>query len=172
MEDDEAGLPRPFSIIYDGDLTAITWDDGVVTRTHRQKDDEYDPLLGTLACITRKLTNNEGHGVDLFEDQMHVLADSIEDESDVDYLIDYYSTVVDMLVVLRDSKDKWLPQLGPKDEPEREEAKPDSMVSDSAIEVSAVRPTSAELEERIESLVHHREQMRQKIRDLIDEGEL
>lgn len=174
MEDDEAELPRPFSIIYDGDLTAITWDDGVVTRTHRQKDDEYDPLLGTLACITRKLTNNEGHGVDLFEDQMHVLADSIEDESDVDYLIDYYSTVVDMLIVLRDSKDKWLPQLGPKDEPEREEAKPDSMAPEPAIKVSYVpiSSTSAELEERVESLVRDREQMRQKIRNLIDEGEL
>lgn len=169
MEDDEAELPSPFSIIYDGDLTAVTWDDGSVTRTHRQQDDEYDPLLGTLACIIRKLTNNEGHGVDLFEDQMHMLADFIEEEDDVDYLIDYYSIVVDMLAVLRDSKGKWLPQLGPdKPEPEPE---PVEKIPESAVTTSYVSATS-KLEERLDQLTREREEMRQKVRDLIDAGEL
>lgn len=170
MEDDEAELPQPFSIIYDGDLTAITWDDGTVTRTHRQSDDKYDPLLGTLNCIVRKLTDNEGHGVDVFEQTMTDVAKYVQSEDDLDEIIEAYEIALDTLYVLRSSKPKWLPQLG-EDEPE--EPSPTFRVDDSAITTGhVVSDKTTQLEERIDQLTREREAMRQKVRDLIDAGEL
>ena len=171
MDEDEAELPQPFSIIYDGDLTAITWDDGTVTRTHRQDTDERDPLLGTLNCIVRKLTDNCGHGVDLYEDEMRMVADFVEEAEDIDYLIDYYALIVDTLCVLRESKDKWLGQLGPAEE--RPEPSPTFRIDDSAVTTGhVVSDKTTELEQRIDQLTREREAMRQKVRDLIDAGEL
>lgn len=170
MDDDEATMPEPFSIIYDGDLTAITWDDGTVTRTHRQSDDKYDPLLGTLNCIVRKLTDNEGHGVDVFEQTMTDVAKYVQSEDDLDEIIEAYEIALDTLYVLRSSKSKWLPQLG-EDEPE--EPSPTFRVEDSAITTGhVVSDKTIELEERIDQLTREREAMRQKVRDLIDAGEL
>lgn len=170
IDEDEAELPQPFSIIYDGDLTAVTWDDGTVTRTHRQDTDEHDPLLGTLNCIVRKLTDNEGHGVDLFEQTMTDVAKYVQSEDDLDEVIEAYEIALDTLCVLRSSKSKWLPQLG-KDEPE--EPSPTFRVEDSAVTTGhVVSDRTTELEQRIDHLTREREAMRQKVRDLIDAGEL
>ena len=161
MEDDECELPSMFSVIYDGDLTAVTWDDGSVTRTHRREDDEYDPLFGTLACVIRKLTNNEGHGVDLFEPEMRLIADFVEEYEDLDYLHEYYATVVDAIEVMQNSKGKWLGQLGPRDtdtdEPETEEPE----TEEREVEHDDVVATKSDLDA-----------LRQEIRNLVDAGEL
>lgn len=171
MDDDEATMPEPFSIIYDGDLTAITWDDGSVTRTHRKDSDEYDAVFGTLACILRKLTNNHGHGVDEHEEALRGIASAIKSEEDVEDLIEHYSLMTDVLVVLSESKDKWLDQLGPAEE--RPESSPTFRLDDSAITMGhVVSDRTTELEERLDQLTREREAMRQTIRDLVDKGEL
>lgn len=167
MDDDEAAMPEPFSIIYDGDLTAITWDDGSVTRTHRKDIDEYDAVFGTLACILRKLTNNHGHGVDEHEDALWGIASAIKGEEDVEDLIEHYSLMTDVLVVLSESKDKWLPQLGPDDD----EPPADEPPADEPIEHAKYGRTK-DLVDYMDELDRKHEEMRQTIRDLIDKGEL
>lgn len=154
--DDDYGLPKPFAVIYDGDLTAIAWDDGTVTRTHRMDGDERDMLFGTLACIIRKVTNNRGHAVDDYEPMLRFIASCIEEEDDVDYLIDDCLLFLDVLSVLRDSKDKWLSQLG------KGETKP----------VEASKPMAPKVVTPTEEKLAEYERTRQTVRNLVDMGEL
>lgn len=110
--------PSPFAIVYDGNLTAIVWEDGSVTRTHRKDPDKYDPLFGTLACIVRKISNNRGHSVDDNEALIAELASSIHSVDDIDGLIKYAKFTLNILNVLRGSQELWLPHLGPSDDDE------------------------------------------------------
>lgn len=157
---DEYELPEAFSIIFDHGMTAVTWADGTTTKTHCQGGDEFDPLFGIMACAVRKLTNNEGHAVDDCEGFLHDFADSIDEPDDIDALIGFYSLLLDVLTVLRESECVWGPQLEADEPPAAK--KPESK--------KAVATTTNEVES--EASVRERERVSQIVRRLIDMGEL
>lgn len=152
--------PSPFAVIYDGNLTAMVWEDGTTTKTHRQDPDKYDPLFGTIACIVRKLTNNRGHAIDDNEALITELANGIQSVDDIDGLIQYAKFTLSILNVLHDSVDLWLPHLGPAEE------KPESAKPDIADEVAdAYCKGMTEISEK------EREATRAEIRRIMDMGD-
>lgn len=165
IKDIQENAPTPFSIIFDHGMTAITWDDGSVTRTHCQEGDAFDPLFGVMACTLRKLTNNHGHVIDECEDCIREIAKSISEPADIGKLLDFTLLMADMLDVLIESEGLWKQQLG----------KPDGPVDP--------RPKKREKHDNIskgtpkgfmfsESSIKEQERIRQMVRDLIDKGEL
>ena len=170
----EESEPEPFSIIFDHGMTAITWSDGSVTRTHCQQGDTFDPLFGVMACTLRKLTNNRGHAIDECEDCLHEMASSISKPMDVDGLLDFTLLMSDVLSVLQDSEKLWLDQLG---EPEQKApAKPENSkepTKEVKEKPSILFKEKADYEPNVsESYIKAQERVRQKIRELIDKGEL
>lgn len=164
MDENEV-LAKAHAIIFDGDLTAVAWEDGSVTRTHRVDDDEYDPLFGTMACIVRKLSNNRGHAVDNLEEWMHEVAGEIHSTDDLDSQIDELEGKLNALRTLRINEDKWLPQLGKPEAPKPKPAKPKAVV---ATDYNRKVDTA----KLMEATLHNQEMTRQEIRNLIDNGEL
>lgn len=142
-------IPTAERVTMDGPDTYVMWGDGSWTKAHCDAGDEYDPLLGIMLCAARKL----GHRVDDFADAFAIYADGIQSVSDLDELIEFERTLFEVLTALRLSTGTWLPQLGPDTE-------------------CPVSGRVDELEDRVDDIVRSREAMRQKLRDLIDAGEL
>ena len=158
VEDPEIG-----EIIFNGPATIVKWDDGSKTVSKVRDGDEWDPMFGIIACIFRKLTRNRGHGVDDNEPLIAEMAEDIRSLDDIDRMTDFCLLTLDALTILRDSANIWYEKLGPED------ASLDA--NDAAAE--AVRDEhGGERKSRTEDMIAEREQIRQKIRDLVDAGEL
>lgn len=170
-ESQQAVLPEVEGVILNGPATVVKWDDGTKTVSKLRDGDEYDPLFGILACTVRKLTGNRDHMVDCCENDLRNVCTRVKGVDEIEELRDYNQLLTDTLTVLLDNRDKWLDQLG-KPEPvvsPEPAAKPETVVAS----VSAMtRDRVDELEERLEQTIREREAMRQKLRDLIDAGEL
>lgn len=160
--------PQPAirKVIFNGGATIVFWNDGSKTVAKCHGGDKFDPLFGIMACAARKLTHNHGHGVDDNEPIIADLAKRIKSTDDIDELIEDCLRRLDLLTVLADSADLWMDQLGPACEPERDSH------CDAHVANPVVSSRMDELESRLEDLVREREAMRQKIRDLVDAGEL
>lgn len=164
-----ADVPEMDEIILNNPAVVVKWADGTKTVSKARGGDEWDPLFGIIACTVRKLTDNHGHGVDDNESLIAEMAKDIQSLDDIDYMMDFCVLTLDILTVLRDSKDLWYGKLGP-DEDDFFEASP--VIDDRAVTIEHAIDKSSELEDRIDQLVREREEMRQKVRDLIDAGEL
>lgn len=165
-DEGDGPLPAIRKVIFNGGATIVFWNDGTKTVAKCHGGDEFDPLFGIMACAARKLTHNHGHGVDDNEPIIADLAKRIKSPDDIDELIEDCLRRLDLLTVLADSADLWMDQLGPACEPERDSH------CDAHVAKPMVSSRMDELESRIEDLVREREAMRQKIRDLVDAGEL
>lgn len=118
----EDGIPQVTKVIFSGPATIVLFGDGDKMVTKLREGDEFDPLFGVMACLAKKLTGNRGHVVDLFEDMLKDVASGIQSVEDLEGLIAHGAFVQDMLEMLYDCRDKWLPMLGkPDDEPCRED---------------------------------------------------
>ena len=168
-------LPGVHDIIFDGRLTAIVWDDGTDTRTHLADGDTYDPLFGVIACIVRKLTNNRGHSVNDNEPLINEMARDIQSMDDIDTMTDYCLFTLDILSVLQCSSNIWLKHLGDGIESDAEDKQPSSCSNTSTDEKLTWLSDKVDLmneEIRLSEEIRRREEVRQKIRDLLDAGEL
>ena len=59
--------PKVKEVIYSKPVTAVVWNDGKVTRTRCQGDDEYDREKGLLYCLVKRAYPDwyeimKGHG--------------------------------------------------------------------------------------------------------------
>ena len=160
--DEDELLPVVSEVIINGPATIVKWEDGKKTVTKCRGGDEFDPLFGIIACILRKLTNNCGHLVSEFEPDIREVAGFIDSIEDIEYMRDVALLWSDVLGVLLMSEDEWMDKLGPADE--------DADKTASAEKTNAERIASVEAD--LDKMAREQEVVRQKVRDLIDAGEL
>lgn len=80
----QSAPPMVTGVISNNPATVVFFDDGTKTVTKCREGDEYDPLLGILLCVTRKLTRNRGNGVDAFEPMLADVAGETDTIADLE----------------------------------------------------------------------------------------
>lgn len=171
----DPGVPEISEVILNDPATVVKWSDGTKTVSKARGGDKWDPMFGIIACAVRKLTRNRGHGVSENEPLIAEMAKDIQSLSDIDEMTDFCLLTLDVLTILRDSADLWYGKLGPADDEAEKDGGVASDTSDPFYATSAQVAAASrvdELESRMEGIIAERERMRQKIRDLIDAGEL
>lgn len=141
---------RAKKVIFNGPAAIALYNDGTKTVSKCKDGDEYDPLFGLLACFVRKLTRNRGHAVDDYETELRAIASDINKPEDVKRAVKHYSTLLGTLMMLDESTELWLDQLGEHDNPTFKDT----------------------IEQITDDMISDQEAMRQTVRDLIDRGEL
>lgn len=165
-----AYIPDIDEVIFNGPATIVKWEDGTKTVSKARGGDEFDPLFGLMACAVRKVTRNRDHMVDVCEEQLRSIAEAVEEFGDLTAYYTFFAIMVDALGAVIDGKDKWYDQLCRPSDPKRpEEQEPSTTVGNINV---IVTDSFESLNKRVNELERKHEQTRQKVRELIDEGEL
>lgn len=154
------GVPRMKEVIFNGPATVVKYEDGTKTIAKCGKHDKFDALFGLMACIVRKIDTVDENPVHECEDALHEMAGNIKSEADLEHLLAFATLMRDVLFVLQENKDVWLPHLGA----------PAVVVTDEPVTATKVPVVHIDLSG--EAYKFAEEAARQIVRNLIDEGEL
>lgn len=148
LNEEESYLPEIAEIQINGPFTKVTWDDGAVSEAHNGVGGKFDPLMGILVCAFKKLTSGTDAKLCDYERLLGALTCDIHDIDDVVRMYNDMLIFADILGVILVSEDKIMEHLGP------------------------AKSSADKLEQMLELSIKEQEAIRQRVRNLIDAGEL
>lgn len=152
-----AHTPAPKRVIINDPATVVFFESGDKAVAKAKGGDEYDPLFGIMACALRKVGKNRVT-IDSWEPVIGFLADYLADAKECRVIADMLNTTADALELdgVMDAMEEY---------DERNEQ------GDTACLRTFDEATTKGIKD-LEEVLHGRERTRQRIRDLIDRGEL
>jgi urease gamma subunit len=148
---------KPKKVIINDPATVVFFKDGSKTVTKARDGDEYDPLFGIMACALRKVGKNRVR-IDAWEPVIDFLASYLADAKECRVIADMLNTTADALEL-----------DGVMDAMEEYDVR--SEQGDTVCLRTFDESTAEDIKD-LEEVLHGRERTRQRIRDLIDRGEL
>ena len=149
--------PMPKKVIINDPATVVFFSDDTKAVTKAKDGDEYDPLFGIMACALRKVGKNRVR-IDAWEPVIDFLSSYLADAKECRVIADMLNTTADALELdgVMDAMEEY---------DEREE-------SDATVRIMDFDDATREDIKNLEDLLRGHERTRQRIRDLVDRGEL
>lgn len=148
---------KPKKVIINDPATVVFFKDGSKVVTKAKDGDEYDPLFGIMACALRKVGKNRVR-IDAWEPVIDFLSSYLADAKECRVIADMLNTTADALEL-----------DGVMDAMEEYDVRNEQ---GDTVHLRTFDESTAEDIKDLEEVLHGRERTRQRIRDLIDRGEL
>lgn len=148
---------KPKKVIINDPATVVFFKDGSKTVTKAKDGDEYDPLFGIMACALRKVGRNRVR-IDAWEPVIDFLSSYLADAKECRVIADMLNTTADALEL-----------DGVMDAMEEYDVRNEQ---GDTVRLSTFDEATTKDIKDLEEVLHGRERTRQRIRDLIDRGEL
>lgn len=154
---DDSDDPKPTKVIINDPATVVFFESGDKVVAKAKDGDEYDPLFGIMACALRKVGKNRVR-IDAWEPVIDFLSSYLADAKECRVIADMLNTTADALELdgVMDAMDEY--------DVRNEQG-------DTACLRTFDEATTKDIKD-LEEVLHGRERTRQRIRDLIDRGEL
>lgn len=152
-----AHTPAPKRVIINDPATVVFFESGDKVVAKAKDGDEYDPLFGIMACALRKVGKNRVR-IDAWEPVIDFLSSYLADAKECRVIADMLNTTADALEL-----------DGVMDAMEEYDVRNEQ--GDTACLRTFDESTTEDIKD-LEEVLHGRERTRQRIRDLIDRGEL
>lgn len=152
---DDSDDPKPTKVIINDPATVVFFESGDKVVAKAKDGDEYDPLFGIMACALRKVGRNRVR-IDAWEPVIDFLSSYLADAKECRVIADMLNTTADALELdgVMDAMEEY------------DVRNADELMGDKPQE----RDASDVMDDITSALV--RERTRQRIRDLVDRGEL
>lgn len=154
---DDSGDPKPTKVIINDPATVVFFESGDKVVAKAKDGDEYDPLFGIMACALRKVGKNRVR-IDAWEPVIDFLSSYLADAKECRVIADMLNTTADALEL-----------DGVMDAMEEYDVRNEQ---GDTVCLRTFDESTAEDIKDLEEVLHGRERTRQRIRDLIDRGEL
>jgi hypothetical protein len=154
---DDTDSPKPTKVIINDPATVVFFESGDKVVTKAKDGDEYDPLFGIMACALRKVGKNRVR-IDAWEPVIDFLSSYLADAKECRVIADMLNTTADALEL-----------DGVMDAMEEYDVRNEQ--GDTACLRTFDEATTKDIKD-LEEVLHGYERTRQRIRDLIDRGEL
>ena len=152
-----AHTPAPKRVIINDPATVVFFESGDKVVAKAKDGDEYDPLFGIMACALRKVGKNRVR-IDAWEPVIDFLSSYLADAKECRVIADMLNTTADALEL-----------DGVMDAMEEYDVRNES---DATVRIMDFDDATREDIKNLEDLLRGHERTRQRIRDLVDRGEL